>query len=108
MTEADIRDNLSRNIKTFRTIQKFSQAELAEKADISIPFLSQIECGNKFPSPAILAKLSDALKVNVSDLFTEQNAIQSKDTKFMINAMKAILEGQVKSFEDFCSNYFEK
>lgn len=107
MTEDDIRNNLSRNIKTFRTMQKISQAELAERADISIPFLSQIECGNKFPSPAILAKLSDALKVNVSDLFAEQNSIKSEDTKFLINAMKSILEGQVKSFEDFCTNYLK-
>lgn len=107
MTEAEIRNNLSRNIKTFRTIRKISQAELAEKAEISIPFLSQIECGNKFPSPAILAKLSDALQITVSELFAEQNSTKSENYKFMINAMKAILEGQVKSFEDFCSNYFD-
>ncbi|MDE6774185.1 MAG: helix-turn-helix transcriptional regulator, partial [Treponemataceae bacterium] len=46
MTEAEIRENLARNIKTFRTIQNISQAELAERAGISIPFLSQIECAN--------------------------------------------------------------
>lgn len=107
MTESDIRNNLSRNIKTFRTIQKISQAELAERAEISIPFLSQIECGNKFPSPAILAKLSDSLKVSVADLFAEQSE-KSSDYDFMINAIKTILEGQVKSFEDFCESYFKK
>ena len=107
MTEADIRENLSRNIKTFRAVQKMSQAELAEKADISIPFLSQIECGNKFPSPAILAKIADSLKVNVSDLFIEKDAIKKEEYKFIINAMKSVLEGQVKSFEDFCKNYFQ-
>ena len=31
MTEKEIRDNLARNIKTFRTIQHISQAELAEQ-----------------------------------------------------------------------------
>ena len=108
MTEADIRNDLSRNIKTFRTVQKMSQAELAEKAEISIPFLSQIECGNKFPSPAILAKLADALKISVADLFAEKNAVKTEEYKFMIDAMKAVLQGQVKSFEDFCSTYFQK
>lgn len=108
MTENDIRNNLSRNIKTFRTIQKLSQAELAEKADISIPFLSQIECGNKFPSPSILAKLSDSLKVSVSDLFADSSSTKSADCNFMINAMKSILEGQIKSFEDFCVEYFKQ
>ncbi|MBR3812727.1 MAG: helix-turn-helix transcriptional regulator [Spirochaetaceae bacterium] len=107
MTEADIRNNLSRNIKIFRSIQKISQAELAEKAEISIPFLSQIECGNKFPSPAILAKLADALKISVADLFAEKDAVKKEDYKFMIDAMKAVLQGQVKSFEDFCTAYFQ-
>ena len=108
MTEADIKNNLSRNIKTFRAIQKMSQADLAEKAEISIPFLSQIECGNKFPSPAILARIANSLKVSVSDLFTEKNAVKNEDYKFVINAIKSVLEGQVKSFEDFCKNYFQK
>ncbi len=108
MTESDIRNNLSRNIKTFRVVQKMSQAELAEKAEISIPFLSQIECGNKFPSPAILAKLADALKISVADLFAEKNTVKSEEYKFMIDAMKAVLQGQVKSFEVFCSTYFQK
>lgn len=108
MTENEIRNNLARNIKTFRTIQNISQAELAEKADISIPFLSQIECANKFPSPAILAKLSDALDVSVSDLFKGKEVVQSADFKFTIDAIKAILNGQVKSFETFCESYFEK
>ncbi len=107
MTEADIRENLSRNIKTFRAIQKISQAELAERAEISIPFLSQIECGNKFPSPAILAKIADSLKVSVSDLFAEKDSIKNEEHKFLIDAMKSILEGQVKSFEDFCKNYLQ-
>ncbi len=107
MTENDIRETLSRNIKTFRTIQNISQAELAERAEISIPFLSQIECANKFPSPAILARISDALEVKVSDLFSEKNNIKSEDCKFMIDAMKAILNGQIKSFENFCKEYFE-
>lgn len=108
MTENDIRKNLSRNIKTFRTIQNISQAELAEKAEISIPFLSQIECGNKFPSPAILARISDALEVKVADLFSEKESVKSDDCKFMIEAMKAILNGQIKSFENFCKEYFDK
>ena len=102
------RENLARNIKTFRTIQHISQAELAERADISIPFLSQIECANKFPSPAILAKLSDALEVSVSDLFKGKESSGSTNFDFTINAIKSILTAQTKSFETFCENYFEK
>lgn len=106
MTETEIRENLARNIKTFRTIQNISQAELAERAEISIPFLSQIECANKFPSPAILARLSDALSVTASDLFKGKESVRSQDFTFTIDAIRAILNGQTKSFETFCEQYF--
>lgn len=108
MTEAEIRENLARNIKTFRTIQNISQAELAERAGISIPFLSQIECANKFPSPAILARLSDALSVTASDLFRGKESVRSQDFTFTIDAIRAILNGQAKPFETFCEQYFAK
>ncbi len=88
-------------------IQNISQTELAERADISIPFLSQIESGNKFPPPSILAKLSNSLDVKVSELFAERGSIKSNEFEFMIDAMKAILNGQIKSFEDLCKDYFE-
>jgi transcriptional regulator with XRE-family HTH domain len=38
---------------------------LAEKADISIPFLSEIERGNKWPYPDTLSKLAKALKIEL-------------------------------------------
>jgi transcriptional regulator with XRE-family HTH domain len=46
-----------------------SQADLAEKADISIPFISEIERGNHWPQPDNLAKIALALDVEVYTLF---------------------------------------
>ena len=45
MTEAEIRDIFGSNLKRYRAYRKFSQAELAEKLDISLPFLSDAENG---------------------------------------------------------------
>jgi transcriptional regulator with XRE-family HTH domain len=64
-----IKDALGKTIKFLRFRKGFSQADLAEKADISITFLSTIERGIKFPQPEILSKLAKALDVEVSDLF---------------------------------------
>ena len=64
-----IKDTLGRNIKTLRARRGLSQADLAEKADISITFLSTIERGIKFPQPDILSKLAKALDVEVFELF---------------------------------------
>ena len=76
MTEADLRQILSKNIKTFRSQRSLSQSELAEKADISIPFLSNIERAIKWPHPETLVKLSKALDVEVYMLFQKETPPQ--------------------------------
>jgi transcriptional regulator with XRE-family HTH domain len=50
-----------------------SQAELAEKAEISIIFLSDIERSNKWPSLDTLVRLADALKVDVYELLKPES-----------------------------------
>jgi transcriptional regulator with XRE-family HTH domain len=64
-----IKDTLGKNIKFFRARRGLSQAGLAEKADMSITFLSTIERGVKFPMPDVLSKIADALGVEVNELF---------------------------------------
>jgi transcriptional regulator with XRE-family HTH domain len=65
-----IKNTLGKNIKIFRARRGLSQADLAEKADISIPFLSNIERGIKYPQPDMLAKIVNSLGVEVNELFT--------------------------------------
>jgi transcriptional regulator with XRE-family HTH domain len=76
MTETDLRQILSRNIKTLRSLRSLSQSELAEKADISIPFLSNIERAIKWPHPETLVKLSKALDIEVYMLFQKETPPQ--------------------------------
>jgi transcriptional regulator with XRE-family HTH domain len=64
-----IKDTLGKNIKIFRARRGLSQANLAEKANISIPFLSNIERGIKYPQPDMLSKIVSALGVEVNELF---------------------------------------
>jgi len=71
MTGADLRQILSKNLKSLRNQRSLSQIELAEKANISIPFLSNIERSNKWPHPETLVKLAKALDVEVYTLFLE-------------------------------------
>jgi transcriptional regulator with XRE-family HTH domain len=88
MTGVDLRNILSRNIKFFRNLRSLSQTELAEKADISVAFLSNIERGNKWPYPTTLVNLAGALNISVHELFQEETRElieQEKDllTQFM-------------------------
>jgi transcriptional regulator with XRE-family HTH domain len=70
MVGQDIKNTLGKNIKFFRARRGFSQADLSEIADISIPFLSNIERGIKYPQPDMLAKLANSLGVEVNELFS--------------------------------------
>jgi transcriptional regulator with XRE-family HTH domain len=69
MEGQELREALGKNIKLFRFHRELSQADLAEKAGISIPFLSDIERGNKWPYPETLTSLAKALNIEVFELF---------------------------------------
>ena len=66
-----LRDLLGKKIQFYRKQRQFSQATLAEKADISITFLSQIERGIKYPTSETLSSITNALGVEVCDLFQD-------------------------------------
>jgi transcriptional regulator with XRE-family HTH domain len=60
---------LGQQIRTLRKAQKLSLAQLAERSDLSIGNLSQIERGVRSPSVRSLQRLSECLKVSIADLF---------------------------------------
>jgi transcriptional regulator with XRE-family HTH domain len=68
----DLRNLLSSNVKAYRTELGLSQAELAEKAGISIPFLSAIECCTKWPSAETLTGIAQALGLEAFQLLRPQ------------------------------------
>jgi transcriptional regulator with XRE-family HTH domain len=68
MTERELLKVLSSNIKLYRGRRKWTQAELAEKINISINFLSDIETGKKWASPITLVKLADVFSIKVYEL----------------------------------------
>jgi transcriptional regulator with XRE-family HTH domain len=80
MEEQELRDVLGQRIKFFRLRRQFSQANLAEKAGISITFLSNIERGNNFPQAGTLCSLAKALDVEVWELFRPEEAPDGRDS----------------------------
>jgi len=77
-----IKDTLGNNIKLLRARRGLSQADLAEKADISIPFLSNVERGIKFPQPNMLSKIATALGAEVNELFS-RNLAADRDRELL-------------------------
>jgi transcriptional regulator with XRE-family HTH domain len=95
---------LGKNIKFLRTNKKLTQAVLAEKADISIIFLSSIERGMKYPKVDTLARIADVLEVEVFELF--KGDLVPSDSKELIihlskditNKLNSALDGIFKQY----------
>jgi transcriptional regulator with XRE-family HTH domain len=116
MTGADLRHTLSKNIKMLRSQRSLSQIELAEKADISIPFLSNIERKNKWPHPDTLVKLAKALDVEVYILFLDkpppisaklQDTLVKFKNDMAVSLHKTITTAIDSSLETIGSHYIE-
>jgi len=69
MNGKEIRAIFGENIRMFRNRRNWSQADLAEFANISINYLGDIERGKKWPHPETLSRLAEALDINVHELF---------------------------------------
>ena len=81
-----------------------TQAELAEKIDISEKYLSRIECGRQLPSILIVAKICEVLCISVDELLgqakgysnqpvqNEMSGLSSYEQKRIAEIIKIILE----------------
>jgi transcriptional regulator with XRE-family HTH domain len=63
------REKLGKTVRDYRKQAKFSQEKLAEKAELSTVFISNIERGVENVSVDALARIAKALGINLRDLF---------------------------------------
>jgi transcriptional regulator with XRE-family HTH domain len=99
-----IKATLGKNIKFLRSRKEFTQAVLAEKAGISIIFLSSIERGAKYPKPDILARIANALAVEVFELF--KGDLVPSDSKELITRLSGDITRKLNlALEDVFKQY---
>ena len=107
MNGKEIKAILGKNIKFFRYRMEYSQADLAEKADISITFLSNIERGLKYPKPDILSQIANGLGIKVFELFKE--VIVPDDSKELLNRLSEDMTNRVnQAMGDVFNQYLQK
>lgn len=63
---------LGHRIRHFRKKQALTLAELSERVDRPVPYLSQLENGKIEPKIGVLNRLSDALGISVSELVEDE------------------------------------
>ena len=104
MDKEELNATYGSNIKKIRKSKDFSQETLAEKADISPSFLSDIENGKKWGAFETLVALANALEVEPYELLLPpQTSISydTKRTKDLMNRLRKNLGEVVDTLEDF-------
>ena len=69
MNQTEIQNRLGENIKQIRKTKKFTQFELAEKANVSEDTIKSLEQGRTWCSDKTLSQITEALEIDVVKLF---------------------------------------
>jgi transcriptional regulator with XRE-family HTH domain len=67
--EVKLLRTLGKNLNRLRMLAGLTQEKLAERADISLRYVQQLEAGQRNPSIATLVRLRKALACSYNDLF---------------------------------------
>lgn len=71
-----VRQHIGPKIRRLRDVHKFSQADLAKRIGISVSYLSRLEGGYSVPSFTVLARLANALEVDVNKLVNSDDGLE--------------------------------
>ena len=105
MNQDDVRKILAQNIKKRRKELGITQSKLAEMADISEPYMNDIERCQTWISDKTLSKLALALNLEIHELFIKSDEITEKskhrkDTYLLLQKHKQEINTYIeKSFE---------
>ena len=87
LSQCEFLKKLGKEICAARKRQNMSQAELAEKADLSVTYVSKIECGHRNISAFTLARIAEVLGISHIKLIESACENQGDSTKRKISAL---------------------
>lgn len=86
---ADLPRDIGGFIRDLRHGARISLRELADKAGVSNPYLSQIERGLRKPSAEVLAQIAGALRVSTPLMYLRAGLLNEKDGQGVLAAIAA-------------------
>jgi transcriptional regulator with XRE-family HTH domain len=105
MTESEFRAIVRANIRMYRSRHHWTQAEFAEKLDISISFYSDIETGKRWLSPATMVKCAAVLKIEPYELFKPAEASTPTALSIISKYHSEIISGVAEALENIYHQY---
>jgi transcriptional regulator with XRE-family HTH domain len=98
-------------IRTQREAAQVSVRQLAEKAGVSNPYLSQIERGLRKPSAEVLSQIAKALRVSAEVLYIRAGILEPSETSEVRDVVitdTAITERQKQVLLDIYTSFCEQ
>src|SRR3979411_676870 len=98
-------------IRTQREAAQVSVRQLAEKAGVSNPYLSQIERGLRKPSADVLNQIAKALRVSAEVLYVRAGILEPSDPSAVRDAIitdTAITERQKQVLLDIYTSFCQQ
>jgi len=68
----DIIDNIGRNIRKYRKLKGLTIVELSYLAKVEAKQISRLELGQNDPTASTLSFISEALKIDITQLFEKE------------------------------------
>ena len=100
--KSKLRRVLATNIRNHRHLLGFSQAKLAEFANIAPAYVAMIELEKKFPSDEVLERIAQALKIDPTELFSKScypvEAVRAFQ-KSVFEDIDQVVKTQIAKFE---------
>lgn len=82
--KSDVKALVGKRVKSLRKGSRLTQEQLGEKANLNAKYISSLECGRENPTLDVFLKISNALGVEVADIFAfeheNENAKELKKT----------------------------
>ena len=97
MISDDIQKRLAENVKRIRKSKNLTQFQLAEIAEVSEETIKNIELCRCWTSDKNLAKITEALNIDISKLFLPVQSSIKEDSKNIAH-IKQIIAEDLKSY----------
>ena len=68
MSDKEITKTIANNLSKYRKQLRYTQKEMAEKADLNMNYYAKVERGEAIPSLKTIKKLAKAFKVTATDI----------------------------------------
>ena len=85
---------IGNRVRYFRCLNSLSQAELADRINISYTYMSNVECGKARVSLEVLVNIANELVISVDDLLGKNLKISEKESMTAFRKMMECMDAR--------------